>query len=135
MVEAFHKDPEMRLLTDPLLIVSVPLHPLRRWKRGYNQAGVLAQIVGAKLGLPVENQILKRVRYTQSQTLFKRKDRLKNLRSAFAIRSARYLPLLKNRTILLIDDVLTTGSTLDACAYVLKSAGASTIYTLVVARR
>jgi ComF family protein len=122
--------PDPRIGSPPALVVPVPLHPLRLRERGYNQAALLATEVGKRTGLPVREP-LRRLRATQSQTGFDRKERMRNLRGAFALRKNADVSGIR---ILLVDDVLTTGSTLDACARVLLAAGAGPVYALVAAR-
>src|SRR5947209_6596267 len=101
-------------------IVPVPLHPARQRERGFNQAGLLAERVGLHLGAPVR-PVLQRVRFTTTQTAFDRAERIQNLRHAFRLRKNADVRRL---AVLLIDDVLTTGSTLSECARVLKENGA-----------
>ena len=109
-------------------IVPVPIHRSRRRKRGFNQAEILAEILGKKLGIPVEPELLKRNRKTVPQKELSPSERLKNLTGAFLAES---LPDDKKR-ILLVDDIYTTGSTLEACARVLKNAGAEVVYFVVI---
>ena len=119
-----------RMPDHPDFLVPVPLHPLRRRERGYNQAELLAQAISKRTGIPVLN-ILQRVRNTTTQTHFDRKQRMKNLRKAFKTRSNRQI---KGRQILLVDDVLTTGSTMDECARELLAAGTDRVYALAIGR-
>ena len=112
------------------LIVPVPLHPAKQRERGFNQAAVLAQTLSRRTLLPV-GQALKRVRYTKTQTAFDRAERMQNLRHAFRLRPREDVQGLR---VLLVDDVLTTGSTLSECARVLKNAGASSVYAATAAR-
>lgn len=119
-----------RMPKEPDFLVPVPLHPLRKRERGYNQAEVLARAIGQKTGIPVLD-ILRRVRNTTTQTHFDRKERMKNLSKAFEIKSPRPI---KDAQILLVDDVLTTGSTLDECAKVLLAAGSGRVYALAIGR-
>lgn len=95
------------------IIIPVPLHPFKRWKRGYNQAEIIAREVGKVLRKPVNASLLIRKRYTKSQTKKDALQREKNVSGAFRV---RFDYLLKGRHVLLIDDVLTTGATLGACA-------------------
>lgn len=114
----------------PDALVPVPLHPARLREREFNQAEVLAQMAGERLGLPVLGA-LRRTRYTLTQTSFHRDERFANLDGAFAPRPG--VPV-GGRTIALVDDVLTTGSTADACARALLGAGASAVVVITVAR-
>ncbi|MEY2598196.1 MAG: hypothetical protein RLZZ142_455, partial [Verrucomicrobiota bacterium] len=114
------------------VLVPVPLHWRRLWGRGFNQALVLARELGRARGLPVV-EALRRVRDTGTQTRLGRSERWENLRGAFGLRrggGAR----VGGRHVLLVDDVLTTGATLDACARVLRRAGAASVRALAVAR-
>lgn len=123
------------LLTQAEAAVPVPLHPWRQWRRGYNQADLLAET----LGLPCW-RVLRRHRATAPQTALDADARRANVRSAFGLggwlpRAAiRARPLVRARALLLVDDVMTTGATLDACARVLKEAGAREVHALTVAR-
>ncbi len=114
----------------PEIIVPVPLHPTRQREREFNQAEVLALLAGRRLGLPVEAP-LRRTRYTLTQTHFHREERFGNLQGAFALRRGARV---EGKVIALVDDVLTTGSTADACARVLREAGASAVVVITVAR-
>ncbi len=111
-------------------IVPVPLHPTRRREREFNQADVLAQLAGARLGLPVLD-CLRRKRYTQTQTHFHRAERIKNLSGAFSLTGH---PEVEGQRLALVDDVLTTGSTADACASVLRQAGVAVVVVITVSR-
>jgi len=112
------------------LLVPVPLHPARERERGFNQAALLAELLGGKTALPVR-PVLERVRYTTTQTAYDRAERMENLRDAFRLRKNRDV---RGLHVLLIDDVLTTGSTLSECARVLKRGGALSVYAATAAR-
>jgi competence protein ComFC len=112
------------------VIVPVPLHPARQRERGFNQAALLAGRIGPHLGVPVR-PVLQRVRFTTTQTAFDRAERIQNLRHAFRLRKKADVRRLD---VLLIDDVLTTGSTLSECARVLKENGARSVYAATAAR-
>lgn len=124
---------DARLRQGPPLdaLVPVPLHPRRRRERGYNQAAALCGRLGPQAGLPVWHA-LRRVRFTEPQARLARTERLENLRGAFA--PARRRPV-SGAHLLLVDDVFTTGSTVDECARVLRAAGAASVRVLTVARR
>lgn len=109
----------------------VPLHPKKLRERGYNQSGLLAKQLGLFLGLPVIENSLKRKRNTPPQTkIISRDERWRNVSDAFVCNGGD----VKGRNVLLIDDVCTTGATLDACAQALKSAGAISVWGLTLAR-
>ena len=110
-------------------VVPVPLHSLREREREFNQSALLAAMLSKRLGSPV-HQLLRRVRATDPQTGLDREERMKNLKGAFQIRKAS----VKGLSLLLVDDVTTTGTTLDACAEVLREAGAKEVCAVVVAR-
>jgi competence protein ComFC len=112
------------------LIVPVPLHPARERERGFNQATLLAELLARQVALPLR-PVLERIRYTRTQTAYDRAERMENLRDAFRLRKNVNVRQLH---VLLIDDVLTTGSTLSECARVLKEAGAISVYAATAAR-
>jgi len=109
-------------------VVPVPLHRRRERQRGYNQAALLAKTVAAHIDAPLRRNLLRRVRQTPPQAGLRREQRLRNLLGAFEARGAA------PRSILLIDDVTTTGATFEAAAFALRRAGASRIFALAVAR-
>ncbi len=113
------------------LLVPTPLHWFRYCQRTYNQAELLAQEMGKELGIPVAN-LLRRKKWTRQQAKLNREERIRNLSGAFLIRHSTNV---KGRCILLIDDVMTTGSTLTAGTRVLLDAGAAAVHVLVLARR
>ncbi len=113
-------------------IVPIPLHWLRLWRRRYNQAAVLARTIGDHCGKPVYVDLLVRCRATKPQMGMNQDQRRLNVRGAFMIRPDRRI-LLAGRNILLIDDVLTSGATVEACAEILKNAGARSVDVLTLA--
>lgn len=129
MVAAWHRYWESH--ERPHAIVPVPLHWLRRWTRGFNQALVLAEAVGEQLGVPVDDDLLVRTKATRQQALLGPADRADNVADAFAVVRPSGA---EGRRLLLIDDVATSGATLRACAHVLKRAGADQVDALLFAR-
>lgn len=106
-------------------VVPVPLHRLKKWKRGYNQAEEIARGIAASLGIPVESRLLARSRYTRTQTRMSVDDKAKNVQGAFRLDDKRCEELKAQGVthVLLVDDVLTTGSTLASSAAPLQAAG------------
>ena len=111
----------------------VPLSRTKERTRGYNQAGLLADDLSKQLKIPVLSDILVRTRNTPTQTRMNATERRANVRGAFESRSA-LRPWTYGRCILLVDDVMTTGSTLSECAAALKANGAERVLALTVAR-
>jgi ComF family protein len=112
-------------------ILPVPLHPTRLRAREFNQSLLLAERLGRHLGKPVLATALARVLPTNPQTTLTRQERRRNLRRAFTL----FRPeAIAERRILLVDDVFTTGTTLDECARVLRKAGAASVCALTLAR-
>ncbi len=112
------------------MILYVPMTPLGKMERGFNQSYEIASVISEKLGIPVINKILYKKAGTKTQSGLNRNDRIKNTKNAFIVRNPQ---LLTDKTILLIDDVFTTGSTLNECARILKRNGAFAIYTATIA--
>ncbi len=111
------------------LIVPVPLHTGRLHERGYNQSALLAKYLSQAVGVPWAN-VLKRVYATPHQVGLSRDERRTNLRNAFVLSSPQEI---QNRYVVIVDDVLTTGSTIEACAKVLHQGGAKGIFALTLA--
>jgi ComF family protein len=116
------------------LIVPMPLHATRERQRGYNQAMLLARSCGTRLGVPVRGELLRRVRATESQTHLSRAERQSNVAGAFALAGRAATAEVAGKHILLLDDVTTTGSTLEAAARALASASPAAIWALALAR-
>lgn len=116
------------------MIVPVPLHSEREHQRGYNHACLLAQTCSAALGIPLHTDLLIRERSTLAQVDLNPRDRRQNVAGAFVCTPPFATGALLKRRILIVDDVSTTGSTLEACAAPLFAAGAMTVWGLVLAR-
>lgn len=125
MAEAFPQLPEVDLL------IPVPLHASRLREREFNQSLLLADRLNRRLGLPLSYDNLVRVRPTQPQTELSRTARLKNLRRVFVVQRPDEVA---GKRILLVDDVLTTGTTVNECAKALRKAGAADVYVGTLAR-
>lgn len=125
------KVPPLADLAPPELIVPVPLHRKRLQARGFNQALVLARFLFPKQGQRIAASLLLRTRWTDPQTVLSGRARRQNLRGAFAV---KHPELVCGRRVLLVDDVFTTGATLDECAKVLKDHGAAQVEALTLAR-
>jgi ComF family protein len=124
-----------RLLADALplderidAVIPVPLHWRRRWTRGFNQSEALARSIARRCGAPIRG-VMRRVRSTRPQAGLSNTSRRENVAAAFRVRGR-----LDGQRVLLVDDVMTTGSTATACARVLKRAGAARVVLLTVAR-
>ena len=115
------------------LVTPVPLHWRRRWQRGFNQSELLAREIGRRSGIPFAHT-LRRIRSTSAQAGLSNTARRRNVAAAFAARRALRADALRGRHVLLVDDVMTTGSTAAACAQALKNAGAARVALLTVAR-
>jgi ComF family protein len=124
-----------RLLSDSTvgqidLLIPVPLHPSRERERGYNQSALIARAVGERLGVPVEERVLQRLKNTQTQTRLSAPERTANVAGAFRVRIPE---TVAGRRIALVDDVVTTGATADACAEALLTTGASEVLLFALA--
>ncbi|MGB0320122.1 MAG: ComF family protein [Cycloclasticus sp.] len=117
------------LKKNPDALIAVPLHPKRLRRRGFNQCDLIAQHIHHELGIPLIHNQLKRIINTQSQVTLTAKERQKNLNNAF-----RYLPAHDIKTIALIDDVVTTGSTANEIAKTLKKQGVQQVEIWAFAR-
>jgi len=121
---------EDNFLSRVQLIVPVPLHPTRMRERGYNQSELLARNIGEYLNIPISTKSLLRVRNTKSQTRLSPEQRRENVRGAFMLKDTKDIA---NKHILLVDDVFTTGATLDECAIALIDGGAAAVYAITCA--
>jgi ComF family protein len=111
-------------------IIPVPLHRKRLRERGFNQAYLLALYIGRHFNIPL-NLELKRVRFTTPQMNLRKEERLRNIRGAFEIKNHSSIA---GKCLLLVDDIFTTGATVDECSKVLIKAGAKRVFVLTLAR-
>jgi ComF family protein len=114
----------------PDLIIPVPLHPAKKAIRGYNQSEEFAVGLGDGLGVPVKSEILIRTQNTATQTKKGRMDRWENVKNVFQVKKQDHV---SGKVVMLVDDVITTGATLEACGHQLQNAGASEIDLLTLA--
>ena len=119
--------------TEPALLAPVPLHRWRIWRRGYNQAALVASALARRAGLETRLDLLERTRATPPLKAMNPKQRRDTVRGAFRV-ADRHRGTLRGHTIILVDDVFTSGATVDACARVLKRAGAARVEILCWAR-
>ncbi|PWU09331.1 MAG: amidophosphoribosyltransferase [Verrucomicrobia bacterium] len=117
-------------LQPPEILVPVPLHSRRERERGFNQSARLAKALSRRTGIPY-GTLLKKSVFTESQTLLNRRQRRQNLRGAFTLRQNS---LLTGLSVMLVDDVLTTGSTLEECSKTLLAGGARAVSAITLAR-
>lgn len=110
------------------VLVPIPLHPSRRRKRGFNQAELLAKEISKRCGIPVDADLLSRTKKTHVQKDLNDQERFANLKDAFSIRKGRF----PYKRIILVDDIYTTGSTIDAAARILRENGAQTVFFLSI---
>jgi competence protein ComFC len=113
------------------LIVPVPLHPLKEREREFNQAERLARHLGRALRIPINTRLVRRAKFTGTQTLLTRSERAANMDGAFIPRAGKQL---RGEKVILVDDVLTTGATTSACATALRECGAGDVCVWTVAR-
>lgn len=112
------------------LIVPVPIHHLKKVERGYNQSDYIVKGLSKTLQIPYSTKLIKRIRYTESQTKLNMKQRSENVANAFKVSNKKEII---GKNVLLVDDVITTGSTIQECAKTLLTAGAKTVYASSIA--
>ena len=115
-----------------IVVVPVPLHRRRLWDRGFNQAELLARVVAQELAYPLVAPLTRRVP-TRPQFNLSRRDRRANIAGAFAMKP-RGREQINHKIVLLVDDIVTTGATMNECAKILKQNGAREIWGLVLAK-
>ncbi|MDR3253704.1 MAG: ComF family protein [Endomicrobium sp.] len=112
-------------------IIPVPLNIIRKIKRGYNQAELLANEISSASNIPVLNNVLLRKKITKPQFKLSKNERLKNIKGSFLIKNSN---IVHSKNILLVDDIATTSATVSACSSALKKAGSKEVYVLTLAR-
>ena len=117
------------IIFDADYIIPVPMHKWKRLFRLYNQAQILASEIGKELGVKMLPDVLMKTKHTKSQTGLSKKQRQENLKGSIAVEGS-----IKGKKIILVDDVMTTGSTVDLCAAKLKKAGAKEVVVVCIAR-
>jgi len=113
------------------IVIPVPLHWRRLWWRGFNQAALLAAEVAHRLNLPLDTTAMSRRRFAPPQTAQHHDERIRNVRRAFTVTRPEHV---RSRRVLLVDDVMTTGATVDECARALTAAGAASVDVFTLAR-
>ncbi len=132
IISYFSLTEKQDILTNPKAIfMPVPLFKRKEKSRGYNQSKEIAEILSLYYKLPLQKNNLIKIKNTKSQTEFNKQERALNIAESFAIKNPC---LIEGKTIFLIDDVFTTGSTMEECARTLKTATAKKVYGIVVAR-
>ena len=122
-----------KLPTNKATLIPIPLHPSRYRDRGFNQAEVLGKRIADRLNIPIQTDILRRVKKTTPQVEMKdRKERLQNMKDVFSIHNSQFI--IHNSSIILFDDVFTTGATMRAAGETLKRAGANFVWAITMAR-
>lgn len=111
------------------ILIPIPIHKKRERWRGFNQSELIGRRLAKKLDIPIEDNKLKRIKHKKPQTVLKREERIKNIKNCFSWEGGS----LENKKILLLDDVITTGATLNEAARILKEKGAKRIEALAVA--
>jgi len=114
-----------------IILIPVPLYKKKQKQRGFNQAEEIGKNLSEYLKIPILNNVLIKTKQTLSQIELKKDQRKENIKGVFSV---QYPELIKNQKILLIDDIFTTGSTMEECAKVLKEKGAKKVWGVVVAR-
>ena len=113
------------------IIIPVPIHRKRMKKRGYNQSELIARNIGRSIGLELVADALTKEKNNIAQSTLNREDRQNNVRDVYGIKN---IEKIKNKRVVLVDDIYTTGSTVNECSRILKNAGANKVAVLVIAK-
>lgn len=133
MGSLLYEELKQEVLPDFDYIIPIPMHPKKKRQRGYNQSELVAKEVSRLLKKEVRTDILLKTKNTRPQIMLKRENRLRNLESAFMVNNNTVIDSIQNKHVLLVDDVLTTGTTINTCAKILKENGFAFVYALVIA--
>jgi len=114
-----------------VVLVPVPLYPSRERVRGFNQSDLIAVGFGQRLNLPVDTSAIQKIRKTKPQMELRREERIRNLEGAFALKNPDFI---RGKTVILVDDVCTTGTTLEEIATLLRHSGARRVWAIAAAR-
>jgi ComF family protein len=117
-------------IDNSFIIVPVPMHPKKKRRRGFNQSEEIAKIISQSTSIPLSTTLIK-IKETKPQMELNRIERMENIKDCFAIKNEKEI---ENKTVLLLDDVYTTGTTIEECAKVLKENGAKEVWGLTIAR-
>lgn len=134
LLKFIHQNPEIEFFKNPLdfLILPIPLHKRKQRERGFNQAEEIGKEISPLLKIPIRTDILFRKKYTSSQTKIKdRKEKEKNVKNVFKVRNPEEI---KNKKIILLDDVSTSSATMESAAKSLKEKGIKEIWGLTIAK-
>ncbi|MBI5180418.1 MAG: ComF family protein [Nitrospirae bacterium] len=134
-LNAMVTDVLLQRLFDSDIIIPVPLHKKRLSERGFNQSLLIAHHISKRFSIPLCIDGLQRIRWTRPQIELTKEERLKNVRGAFVVGAGfKPVPTIKGKKIILVDDVYTTGATVNECAKVLKKGGAKDVVVFTIAR-
>ena len=115
------------------IICPIPLHPAKLRDRGYNQTQYVAEAIAKKFSIPIIPDLLKRIKNTKTQTQLNNKERIENMKNAFII-NPKYINLIQNKRIMLVDDIVTSGATANEATKVLRAAGARGIFLVALCK-
>lgn len=131
LIEAFMKEYEIDKGTD--IVLSIPMHPVRLFKREINPSHILGKALAKRLGFRYSAKVLKKTKNTPPQSRLSRAERIKNIKESFSL-SKNKISYIKHKNILLVDDLFTTGSTVNECARILKQGGSNYVKVITLAR-